>query len=566
MTLRRFSFGSATEVISGATGEQADCGEVGFGFADGYDFGAGSKAGLCEGPFKGIPDEAYTISAVEADFCEIFRSEICVAGEDHMAGIGVIVDWRSVLRRSAPIPDSQCGTGSTAGPGEAAEAQDAGDRVMESTVDGGSAGRIDTVEARVTGYTLANGVENLVLFGTVASGSGNSLDNSITGNSVANTLNGGTGADAMAGGAGNDLCIVDNAGDTIEGNEDDGIDTVSVTATLGQLPDGYTLAANVENLILGGNASLSGYGNELNNRMTGNSANNILEGGEGNNTLDGGVGRDTLRAGSGHDCFIVDNTLDVIEDAGGYDTVEVRINNYTLAGGMEALRLAGTTASAFGNEGDNLLVGSSLANTLRGMEGNDTLDGGAGVDSLIGGAGDDYYIIDNAGDRVFEISNEGVDTVEAQVTGYTLANGVENLVLFGTVASGTGNSLDNFLIGNAANNSLNGGVGNDTLSAAGSNRGLGQRDTLTGGAGNDVFILADENVSFYDDGISSSTGVADFAYITDFNASQDSLVLSGSAEEYSLILGIFLPVWPALREPATMIFSESRVRRMSWLQ
>jgi RTX calcium-binding nonapeptide repeat (4 copies) len=300
MTLRRFSFGSATEVISGATGEQADCGEVGFGFADGYDFGAGSKAGLCEGPFKGIPDEAYTISAVEADFCEIFRGEICVAGEDHMAGIGVIVDWRSVLRRSAPIPDSQCGTGSTAGPGEAAEAQDAGDRVMESTVDGGSAGRIDTVEARVTGYTLANGVENLVLFGTVA--------------------------------------------------------------------------------------------------------------------------------------------------------------------------------------------------------------------------------------------------------------------------SGTGNSLDNFLIGNAANNSLNGGVGNDTLSAAGSNRGLGQRDTLTRGAGNDVFILADENVSFYDDSISSSTGVADFAYITDFNASQDSLVLSGSAEEYSLILGIFLPVWPALREPATMIFSESRVRRMSWLQ
>jgi Ca2+-binding RTX toxin-like protein len=126
----------------------------------------------------------------------------------------------------------------------------------------------------------------------------------------------------------------------------------------------------------------------------------------------------------------------------------------------------------------------------------------------------------------------------ARVAGYTLANGVENLVLFGTVASGTGNTLDNFLIGNAANNSLNGGVGSDTLSAAGSNRGLGQRDTLTGGAGNDVFILADENGSFYDDGTSSSTGVADFAYITDFNASQDSLVLSSSAEEYSLVSGI----------------------------
>ena len=410
-----------------------------------------------------------------------------------------------------------------------------GDRVIES-LSGGE----DMVEARVTGYTLANEVENLVLFGTVASGTGNTLNNLITGNSAANTLNGGVGADTMVGGAGNDLYIVDNVGDTTEENEGEGNDTVSVTATLAQLPEGYTLLANIENLILGGNAALSGYGNELDNRMTGNSANNILDGAEGDNTLDGGVGRDTLRAGSGDDYFIVDNTLDVIEDAEGIDTVEVRINNYTLAGGMEVLRLAGTVASAFGNEEDNSLVGSSMANTLRGMEGNDTLDGGAGVDSLIGGAGDDYYIIDNAGDRVFETSNEGIDTVEVRVTGYTLANSVENLVLFGSIAAGTGNSLDNYLLGNLANNSLNGGAGtgNDTLSAAGSNRGVGQRDTLTGGAGNDVFILADENGSFYDDGTPSSTGVADFAYITDFNASQDSLVLSGSAEEYSLVSGI----------------------------
>jgi Ca2+-binding RTX toxin-like protein len=113
---------------------------------------------------------------------------------------------------------------------------------------------------------LAKGVENLVLFGTVDSGTGNSLDNSITGSSVANTLNGGTGADAMVGGAGNDLYIVDNAGDTIEENEDEGIDTVSVTATVGQLPDGYTLAANVENLILSkeeGSMAFYGEGNAL---------------------------------------------------------------------------------------------------------------------------------------------------------------------------------------------------------------------------------------------------------------------------------------------------------------
>ena len=210
-----------------------------------------------------------------------------------------------------------------------------------------------------------------------------------------------------------------------------------------------------------------------------------------------------------------------------------------------SIALAMRAFSGSGNAENKILVGNSVVNTLRGLDGDDTLDGGLGADSLVGGNGDDYYIVDNVGDRVTESTVDGgsaggIDTVEVRVTGHTLANGVENLVLFGSIAAGTGNSLDNYLLGNLANNYLNGGAGtgNDTLSAAGSNRGVGQRDTLTGGAGNDVFILADENGSFYDDGTSSSTGVADFAYITDFNASQDSLVLSGSAEEYSLVSGI----------------------------
>ena len=85
---------------------------------------------MCEGLFKGIPDEPTTTATIETEFCEIFSCEICVAGEDDMAGVGVIVDWRSMLRRSTPIPDGQCSTGSTAGPGEAAEAKDAAEAVQ----------------------------------------------------------------------------------------------------------------------------------------------------------------------------------------------------------------------------------------------------------------------------------------------------------------------------------------------------------------------------------------------------------------------------------------------------
>ena len=423
-----------------------------------------------------------------------------------------------------------------------------GDKVFEIAGQG-----IDTVEARVSGYTLANGVENLVLFGNVASGTGNSLDNSITGNSAANTLNGGTGADAMVGGAGNDLYIVDNAGDTIEEDFDTlvgGIDTVSVTVS-------YTLGGGLENLTLGGTASISGDGNSLDNLIIGNSANNLLFGDDGNDTLNGGAGRDTMDGGAGNDYYVVDMvTQDMVIDSDGIDTVEARISGYTLAASVENLVLGTGIALGIGNSLNNSLFGNSVANTLRGEDGNDTLDGGAGIDSLIGGFGDDYLIVDNVGDKVFEIAGQGIDTVEARVSGYTLANGVENLVLFGNVASGTGNSLDNSITGNSAANTLNGGIGadyldgglgndslaggdgEDTLIAAGSSYGVGQRDTLTGGNGNDVFILADENGSFYDDGLASSMGTADFAFISDFNSAQDSLVLSGSASDYTLVNGI----------------------------
>ena len=97
--------------MDGEASEENGGVEEGIGFGDGYDFGAGSEAGLCEGLFRGIPDETYTVSAVAADFYEIFRGEICIAAEDGMAGVGVIVDWRSVLWRSTPVTDGQFGIG-----------------------------------------------------------------------------------------------------------------------------------------------------------------------------------------------------------------------------------------------------------------------------------------------------------------------------------------------------------------------------------------------------------------------------------------------------------------------
>ncbi|HEY4731993.1 MAG TPA: calcium-binding protein, partial [Gammaproteobacteria bacterium] len=327
-----------------------------------------------------------------------------------------------------------------------------GDVVTESSSSG-----TDTVQSSVT-YTLASNVENLTLTGTSAiNGTGNSLNNVLIGNSAANTLSGGTGSDTMSGGLGNDTYVVDNTGDIVTENADEGTDLVQSSVT-------YTLANNVENLTLTGTSSRSGTGNALNNILTGNSAVNTLTGGAGNDTLNGGSGADILIGGTGDDIYVRDNSSDTVtENANeGIDLVQSSVT-YTLGNNAENLTLTGTSAiSGTGNALDNVLTGNSAANTLTGNAGNDTLNGGSGADTMRGGAGDDIYVRDNSSDTVTENANEGTDLVQSSVT-YTLANNVENITLMGTSAiNGTGNTLNNVLTGNSAANTLTGGTGNDT--------------------------------------------------------------------------------------------------------
>ena len=123
-------------------------------------------------------------------------------------------------------------------------------------------------------------------------------------------------------------------------------------------------------------------------------------------------------------------------------------------------------------EGDNMVNGRAGDDWLAARGGNDTLNGGPGRDRLEGGDGNDTYIVDDAGNRVVEAVNAGIDTVHARVS-HTLAVNVEHLVLTGNrVINGTGNALANTITGNAAANGLDG---------------LAGEDTLTGGAGPDVF-------------------------------------------------------------------------------
>ena len=359
----------------------------------------------------------------------------------------------------------------------------AGDSVFENANEGN-----DTVFATAN-FTLGDNIENLVLQGSAdLQGGGNASANVIYGNTGNNLLNGGGGIDLMIGGAGNDTYFVDDPSDAAFEMANEGNDTVFSTAN-------YSLAANVENLILQGSADLQGYGN---------SADNVLYGNTGNNLLDGGAGIDLMVGGAGNDIYFVDNPNDAAFEVAneGLDAVFAS-SNYGLAADVETLVQQGSA--------DLQGYGNNQANTLYGNTGNNLLNGAGGADSMYGGAGNDTYFVDNIGDVIFENANEGTDAVFTSVD-YTLAVNVEALVMQGGGnLSGTGNAAANTMFGNVGNNALDGGGANDTLD------GGGGTDTLTGGSGNDAFVFRP--------GEANSDTVADFA--GNGAAAGDSLLFVG---------------------------------------
>ncbi|WP_447794270.1 M10 family metallopeptidase C-terminal domain-containing protein [Pseudomonas farris] len=389
---------------------------------------------------------------------------LILIGNANLNGTGSAVNNRMTGNDGANILDGGLGTDTLIGGlgNDTYIVDNLGDILTETST---LAGEIDTVRSSVD-WTLGANLENLVLSGNAINGTGNELNNSLTGNTGANTLVGGIGADIMTGGDGVDTYYVDNVGDAV-------IETDASLTALDRVFSSidYTLGANVENLILIGNANLNGTGSAVNNRMTGN---------DGANILDGGLGTDTLIGGLGNDTYIVDNLGDTLTETstllGEIDTVRASLN-WTLGSNLENLVLTGSdNLNATGNTLNNVLTGNTGNNTLSGGAGDDTLDGGVGADTLIGGDGVDTYYVDNVGDAVIETdaSLTALDRVFSSID-YTLGANVENLILIGNAnLNGTGSAVNNRMTGNDGANILDGGLGTDTL---------------IGGLGNDTYIV-----------------------------------------------------------------------------
>ncbi|MES2243544.1 MAG: calcium-binding protein [Pseudomonadota bacterium] len=367
----------------------------------------------------------------------------------------------------------------------------------------------DTVITTVSDSLSAH-AENLTLAGVDdINGTGNSLNNVLIGNSANNALNGRAGADVMQGGLGNDSYYVDNTGDQVIEEQDQGTDRVLASIS-------YTLGENLEDLQLTGTANIDATGNESANKLTGNAGANTLMGLAGDDRLTGGLGADTMLGGAGDDLYEVDNENDsVIEWADeGADTVEASVT-YTLGANVENLILTGTAAiDGSGNELNNVLQGNIAANTLTAGAGNDTLNGRLGLDILIGGLGNDTYLFEDDLDTIEEEADGGRDTLISRISAATLAANVEDGILLGSAVALTGNELTNVLTGNNAANILDGGAG---------------ADVLIGGKGNDLYIVGSqadtvvENAAEGSDTIESSVSYS-------LGDNVEHLTLTGAAE------------------------------------
>ena len=364
----------------------------------------------------------------------------------------------------------------------------AGDNPVESLNAGYDAviSQVDfALNVNLEALTLVNG----------QNGVGNALDNMITGNAGANNLQGWDGSDQLHGLGGGDLIYGQSGVDFLYG--DDGDDT-----------------------------------------LDGGDAGDALLGGNGDDLLIGGAGQDWMEGGAGNDRYIVqdigDNPLEAF--GAGNDTVYSYVS-VTLGDNIETLWLTGAGAldgvgsdqanNLYGNADANNLLGRGGADTIAGFEGDDTLVGGDGADLLdgaagadrlygddgndtlnagdgndllvgglgadvmTGGLGDDIYVVDSASDQTVEIAGQGADTVYSTIS-LTLAPNLERLLLVGPdPVNGTGNSIDNGVVGNEAANVLSGLGGNDYLLGYGGADllyGGFESDFLNGGAGDDVLI------------------------------------------------------------------------------
>ncbi|HEY0012289.1 MAG TPA: Calx-beta domain-containing protein [Allosphingosinicella sp.] len=241
-------------------------------------------------------------------------------------------------------------------------------------------------------------------------------------------LFGGAGADMLIGGTGDDRYGVDDAGDQVVENEDEGIDTVGTSLAA------YTLGANVENLFSSGFllTARDYRANALDNDVRGAFANDVFR------MQDGGD--DSVRGDSGRDVFYFGSAFTAADNVDGGEGNDILIlqgdysGGVVLGGGLrsdgigqvlsvESLSLFSGSLTTYGDmsgasysynitsrddnvaagvqmriNGFGLLAGENLTFDGRAeTDGGFLMLGGRGIDNFYGGAGRDVFVFGHDG-------------------------------------------------------------------------------------------------------------------------------------------------------------------------
>ena len=347
-------------------------------------------------------------------------------------------------------------------------------------------------------------------------------------------FNGFGGDDILIGGSNNDIFDGGTGNDFIDGGA--GRDRVLYGNNQGQF---------IVNLVAGTAVFANGEIDQLINieDVTFQNGDNIFIGNNANNNIRINDGNDSIFSGAGDDTVVIQSGggTDILNGESGIDTLQTT----TSLGDATINLLAGTFSSSDGSQanifgfenvttgnGDDLIIGSDVSNTISANDGDD---------QVFAGDGDDLIIDENRGGNDLYDGGAGSDTVDYSDLGLGDSNGLSIDLVSGVVINSSDNEQDtllnveniiggfqdDFISGNSEDNTLDGSLGDDVIFGLdGDDTLIGNvgADSLQGGDGDDTIIIDGDDVWYSgDEGIDTLIYIArnGFVPVTNFNYALD---------------------------------------------
>jgi Ca2+-binding RTX toxin-like protein len=187
---------------------------------------------------------------------------------------------------------------------------------------------------------------------------------------------------------------------------------------------------------------------------------------------------------NGNDVILGTPLADTVDGLGGDDTM-------CLGAGKDVATGGSGNDALFGEGGNDILRGQQGMDLVDGGNGNDRVLGGIDNDRLIGGDGQDF--LGGFGGNDIIDGNGGDDIIFGGFGGDTIRGGSGQDKISGLIGNDTidGGAGDDELNGDRGRDTIDGGAGNDTI------RGGNSDDILRGGDGNDGLFggKADDRLS-----------------------------------------------------------------------